>query len=553
LTATVADGVSAEPSGTVTFKDGSTVLGSPTLSGGTATLQIATLTVGGHSLTASYSGDNSFAGSTSPARAHIVNEGATTVALVVSPAPARPRQTVSLSATVSVKAPAKGNPTGNVVFRNGTTVLGTQALSSGRRATITTTALTIGSHAITATYSGDNTFTGATGNATATVDPKVGPEMRVNTRTTDSQQLPAAAKYYGGYVAVWASKNQDGSDFGIYGQRYSTTGAKIGGEFKVNTRTAGIQSAPAVASLLDGGFVVVWESNGQDGSGYGIYAQRYTRTGAKIAGEFKVNTTTSNNQRMPAIANLGSGFVVVWASQQNGSGYDVHAQRFDKAGNPLGTEFKVNATTAKDQRAPSVVTLADTVSGFVVIWESDSQDGSGLGIYGRRFSRAGQPGSEFKVNAVTANAQSQPAVGAAGSGFVVAWQSAGQDGSGLGIYAQRYSSFGSRMGNTVLVNTTKLNDQSQPVIGSFTYGGGFVIAWTSNDGSGTGIFGQAFRHTGDRVDVEFRLNTTHLNEQNQPALAAWTSGRFFGAWTSRNQDGALEGVYGQLFQFNGMQ
>ena len=52
---------------------------------------------------------------------------------------------------------------------------------------------------------------------------------------------------------------------------------------------------------------------------------------------------------------------------------------------------------------------------------------------------------------------------------------------------------------------------------------------------------------GQKLDVEFRINTTTANNQNQPAVAARTNGDFVAVWTSRNQDGALEGVYGQRF------
>lgn len=65
---------------------------------------------------------------------------------------------------------------------------------------------------------------------------------------------------------------------GTYGQRYNATAARVGTEFQVNTYTTDSQSNPSVASLTDGGFVVTWYSNGQDGDSYGIYGQRYNAT-----------------------------------------------------------------------------------------------------------------------------------------------------------------------------------------------------------------------------------------------------------------------------------
>lgn len=72
LTATV-DAASGTPTGTVSFLDGSTILGSVTLSGGVATFTTSTLSVGSHSLTATYSGNSSFSGSTSPVVVQTVN------------------------------------------------------------------------------------------------------------------------------------------------------------------------------------------------------------------------------------------------------------------------------------------------------------------------------------------------------------------------------------------------------------------------------------------------------------------------------------------------
>ena len=73
--------------------------------------------------------------------------------------------------------------------------------------------------------------------------------------------------------------------------------------------------------LKDGGFVLSWSSNGQDGSGYGVYAQRYAASGAAVGGEFRVNTETNGNQTdntygygPTMAASADGGFVVAWPS-----------------------------------------------------------------------------------------------------------------------------------------------------------------------------------------------------------------------------------------------
>ena len=71
--------------------------------------------------------------------------------------------------------------------------------------------------------------------------------------------------------------------------------APLGPEARVNTTTAGDQSNVEVAADADGDFVLVWQSDGQDGSGLGVYARRYAASGAALGGEFLVNTTTAGD------------------------------------------------------------------------------------------------------------------------------------------------------------------------------------------------------------------------------------------------------------------
>jgi hypothetical protein len=168
-TATVTAAVPGQPvtpTGLVTFKDGSTVLGSGTLDGtGQASFSTLAAGTGYHAITAVYQGDPNFTGSTSSPLNQLVNQGATTTLLSASASPALAGQPVVLTALVSPAYPTTGKPTGTVVFLDsvaGTpTILGTTTLSGGV-ATLTTAALVPGSHSLSAVYAGDNNFTGST-------------------------------------------------------------------------------------------------------------------------------------------------------------------------------------------------------------------------------------------------------------------------------------------------------------------------------------------------------------------------------------------------------
>jgi hypothetical protein len=77
-------------------------------------------------------------------------------------------------------------------------------------------------------------------------------------------------------VVTWHSYGQDGSNYGVYGQLFDSSGTKVGTEFGVNSFRINIQGNSSVAGLSGGGFVVTWESEGQDGSGLGVYGQRFS-------------------------------------------------------------------------------------------------------------------------------------------------------------------------------------------------------------------------------------------------------------------------------------
>lgn len=158
--------VSPPGSGTVTFQDGSTILGTAPLNGGTATLTAAALSIGIHTLTAVYGGDSSNAASTSPVLTQTVNAASTTTTLSASPNPSPSGQSVTLTATVS-----PSTASGTITFMDGAAALGSGALTSGT-AGYTTATLPAGTHYLTAIYNGDDSNAAST-SATfiETIDP----------------------------------------------------------------------------------------------------------------------------------------------------------------------------------------------------------------------------------------------------------------------------------------------------------------------------------------------------------------------------------------------
>lgn len=166
FTATVSG---TNPTGTVTFKDGGAPIGTAAISGGHAAFTTSSLSIGAHSITATYGGDANYSPSSSKALNQVVNPGSTpsTTTLKSHPNPSQFTASVSFTATVT------GNkPTGTVTFRDDTVVLGTATIKKGK-ASFATRSLSIGTHSITAGYSGDsNNAASTSGILKQTVKPK---------------------------------------------------------------------------------------------------------------------------------------------------------------------------------------------------------------------------------------------------------------------------------------------------------------------------------------------------------------------------------------------
>jgi hypothetical protein len=145
---------SGTPTGTVTFLDGATKLGTAVaLANGSASLTSGALAAGSHSIVASYSGDNNFLPGNSAALTQTVNVASTTIHVASSANPSYVGQGVTFVATVAGQF--NGTTTGSVTFKQGKITLATSALGNGK-AKYATTYTTTGTRSITATYSGDS-------------------------------------------------------------------------------------------------------------------------------------------------------------------------------------------------------------------------------------------------------------------------------------------------------------------------------------------------------------------------------------------------------------
>lgn len=336
-----------------------------------------------------------------------------------------------------------------------------------------------------------------------------GGEVQLNDQGAGSQSQPAVTMAPNGqFAVVWTNTSptagpSDGDGSSVFGRRFDAGGAALGGDFQIHTYITGDQTRPRAAMTPDGSFTVAWMSAEGDGGAEGVFAQPFDAAGSAIGSELAVNTTTVNGQLDPDIAaDTDGNFVVVWYDygfpSPDGDLFGVFGQRYDSLGNPLGTEFQVNAQSTGYQFEPAVA--RGPQGDFVVVWDSYFQDGDRDGIFARRFDSAGNALSgEIQVNTYTTGCQNNAdvAMDTAG-GFVVTWQSGPNScfgGPATDIKARSFDSAGAPLTGELQVNTSG-GSLYFPSVAS-TGVERFVVAWQRIDAGDFEV--HARRFTSDTV------------------------------------------------------
>ena len=381
-----------------------------------------------------------------------------------------------------------------------------------------------------------------------------GTEFRINEFTKNRQENVEVAVFPDGhFLAAWQSSHQDGSGNGIFFRLYNSDGKPATDEIQANTYTTGHQEAPRIVPFADGRFTLIWHGEGQDGDGWGVFGRRFTAKGQRNSPLFTVNSHTKKSQQMARVAPLtDERFVVVWQSnRQDGDGEGVFGQRFDAATKKLGPEFQVNSVTEGDQKYPGVAPLSN--GGFAVVWEGENPDGDSWDVYLRRFGPDGKPlAEETMVNKYDRDGQRWPVVASLPNDrLVVSWTSDGQDGSGRGVYGRLIDADGKPTGDEFTINTNSEADQTTSLVAAIGEAG-FVCFWTSErqDGSAYGAFGQLYHADGTLWGPEFQVNEFTEADQMPRAVAGFPDGRIIFVWDSDVQDGSGMGVYGRIVSVN---
>ena len=263
--------------------------------------------------------------------------------------------------------------------------------------------------------------------------------------------------------------------------------------------------------------------------------------------EFQVNTYAQNDQANPTVATLSDGkFVICWESQeQDGSGLGIFCQLFDAFGRKIGDEFQVNTYIIGDQRLPKVAGLLN--DNFVVCWESWAQVSSEWDVIGQLFDASGNKiNKEFQVNTYTQGHSQNSLViamtGLSNSEFVVCWESFDLY---YGIFGQLFDSSCTKIGNEFSMPGKAWGKPTTTYLSN----GEFIVCWTNwlEDGSDTGISGQLFDASGLGKGNEFLINTYTQGSQMKPSVANLLYEGCVVCWNSANQIQSGFDILGQLF------
>ncbi|WP_066016769.1 VCBS domain-containing protein [Endozoicomonas atrinae] len=337
------------------------------------------------------------------------------------------------------------------------------------------------------------------------------------------------------------------------------------------------QSQSAIAATDDNGAIAVWLA--EEGGSYAIMGKRLTESmdGLVTAGsEFKINTndpTSNHNMSAPDIIVLENGnYVVAWEYSVPGSnstprikvyndngdvitdefavGYDdyysnltalsgnrfallnmdpggghvVRVNIFDDSGNSL-TTFNAGSANTWDWSKP-VMTELDN-GNYAVVWRT-SKSGSNNARF-RIFDSNGNPTtSEASFGDHAANNSHELAIETLSSGHVVSAYQSTDD-----VYLQRWSPDGTPQGGPIRINATTAGIQSQPEVTSLA-DGSFYITWTSEnqDGAGNGIYGRHFGADGVAISGETLINETTAGNQSDPHVVQLADGTLQVTWTS---------------------
>jgi len=379
-----------------------------------------------------------------------------------------------------------------------------------------------------------------------------------------------AADEDGNFMICWED-HRFGFNGEIFAQSYLNDGTAVGENFMVNDDEGSEnQKYPSIA--LDGSenFIIVWADNRLEEDN-GIYAQRYSSDGAPLGNNFKVNDNTGDNYTsMPSVAaNSDGSFVITWSDFRSGSCYEIYAQLFSGDCIPLGSNFQVSylsacmnfgAVVVCKQNGDFIISWGDADEGGKdnVLFQNEEHDFYSkelLGepdIWAQQYLSDGTPiGENFKVNdagGFTFQMNPDMAVDADGN-FTIAWED-NRNGT-WEIYLQRYLSDGTPLGSNFKVEDAIYCDWAKEPSICMDEPGNFTVVWRDDRNNYFDIYCRQFLNNGTPIANSFQVNTdSGTSYHSHPRISIQDDGRFIVTWTD-DQNGTND-VYAQRYWSDGL-
>jgi hypothetical protein len=328
--------------------------------------------------------------------------------------------------------------------------------------------------------------------------------LTADTGRTDEKHPRVALMPEGGAVVSWESGSRRDRD--IHVRFVNSSGQNLTGVTGVNGYKRGNQTKPDVAVNSRGDVLVTWESEGQDGDGKGIYAQRYTPLGIRVGGEIAINQSIKWNQSTPAVIALNDDrFLIGWMGETDEGittvgtpimRSHVMGRIYDRQGNAIGNEFRLDDGQALCSQ-PRLV--AEDNGGFVVAWSQQDEDimSNLLDVYLRNFNEDGLPkGVSKRQNNYTKGIQRNIGMAKAGNEVLMVWDCEAKDGSSSEVHGRLVSG-----GAEFRVNT-KVIYQQRMVAASGNVNGRAIVLWVDVvNQKNTTLKGQRFSVNVGGVDL----------------------------------------------------
>lgn len=354
---------------------------------------------------------------------------------------------------------------------------------------------------------------------------RAGDEFRINTYTSGNQfSSQVAGLPDGGFVVVWTSDQQDGDAGGIFAKRFDVSGQAVSSEIAVNSTTVGSQVAPKVAVSPNDAFLVVWATFADTEVAPSVEARLFDDEAAPTADQFTVSDSSFPDVFSPnATANDAGQFVVVWGFNAGGQ-YLIRGQLLDSDAQFIRGPFGVSdGSTDRDHLYPAIAAGPD--SSFMVVWYADF--GSAVG--GRTFGAPDEPSSsERRIDSDAIKDRTIPQICAYEDGdFAVVWDGYRTPAASSGEFAKyrRFRNSGSPATDQILV-ADDVPDQGSPSV-ACRGAAQTAVVWDEP----AGVRGRFFPEGPPFEFGEFHIASTADHSRFRPSVAMLGTEHFVVTWT----------------------